>query len=108
MRHGILPGTAPEMLPGIVGAARARRLSLFAEYVDADEAPRIGLVDKVVPRESLEGEARQLGQRVCGFSASALHECKSLLARAGTLDTAGYDRAFAEAQQRCLDARVQN
>ena len=68
IRHGILPGSAPEVLPAIVGAACARRLCLFAEYVDADEALRIGLVDRVVPRESLEGAARQLGERVSGFS----------------------------------------
>jgi enoyl-CoA hydratase/carnithine racemase len=105
VRHGILPGSAPEMLAGIVGTACARRLCLFAEYVDADEALRIGLVDRVVPRESLEATARQLAERVCGFSATALRECKSLLARAGTLDAEGYERAFREAQQRCLDDR---
>jgi enoyl-CoA hydratase/carnithine racemase len=105
VRHGILPGTAPEMLPGIVGAACARRLCLFAEYVDAEEALRIGLVDRVVPRESLEAEARQLGERVSDYSPTAVRELKSLLARAGTLDADGYDRAFGEAQQRCLDAR---
>lgn len=105
VRHGILPGSAPEVLPGIVGAASARRLCLFAEYVDADEALRIGLVDRVVPRESLEAEARRLGERVSGFSSTALRECKSLLARAATFDAGGYDRAFSEAQQRCLDAR---
>jgi hypothetical protein len=42
---------------------------------------------------------------VSGFSPTALRECKSLLARARTLDAEGYDRAFREAQQRCLDAR---
>jgi enoyl-CoA hydratase/carnithine racemase len=105
VRHGILPGTAPERLPGIVGAACARRLCLFAEYVDAEEALRIGLVDRVVPRESLEAEARLLGERVSDYSPTAVRELKSLLARAGTLDADGYDRAFGEAQQRCLDAR---
>jgi enoyl-CoA hydratase/carnithine racemase len=78
---------------------------LFAEYVDADEALRIGLVDRVVPRESLDDEARRLGERVSGFSPTSLRELKSLLARAGTLDADGYDQAFGEAQQRCLDAR---
>ena len=105
LRLGILPGTAPEVLPAIVGAATARRLCLFAEYLDADEALRIGLVDRVVPRESLDAAARGLAERVLGFSATALRECKSLLARSGMLDADGYDRAFREAQQRCLDTR---
>jgi enoyl-CoA hydratase/carnithine racemase len=103
LRLGILPGSAPEVLPAIVGAATARRLCLFAEYVDADEALRINLVDRVVPRAELDATARELADRVLGFSAAALRECKSLLATAGTLDADGYERAFREAQQRCLD-----
>lgn len=105
VRHGILPGAAPELLPAIVGAACARRLCLFGEYIDADEALRIGLVDRVVPRDVLEDTARELALRVAGFSPTALRECKSLLARAGTLDANGYEGAYREAQQRCLDAR---
>jgi enoyl-CoA hydratase len=108
MRHGILPGSAPELLPAIVGAAAARRLCLFGEYVDADEALRIGLIDKVVPPEGLEDAARELAHRVSGFSRTALRECKALIARAGTLDADGYERAYREAQQRCLDEREQN
>ena len=105
LRHGILPGSAPELLPAIVGSACARRLCLFGEYVDADEALRIGLVDSVVPRDALEHTARELAERVSGFSATALRECKALLARSGELDADGYERAYREAQQRCLDAR---
>jgi enoyl-CoA hydratase/carnithine racemase len=73
--------------------------------MDADEALRIGLVDRVVPRDALAHTARELAERVCGFSATALRECKALLASAGTLDADGYERAYHAAQQRCLDAR---
>ena len=69
LRHGILPGSAPELLPRIVGSATARRLCLFGEYVDAEEALRIGLVDRLVAgRATCEEEARALAERVCGFS----------------------------------------
>jgi enoyl-CoA hydratase len=78
---------------------------LSAKDVNADEALRIGLVDRVVPRDSLDATARELAERVLGFSATALRECKALLAHASTLDADGYERAFGEAQQRCLDAR---
>jgi enoyl-CoA hydratase len=105
LRYGILPGSAPELLPAIVGSASARRLCLFGEYVNADEALRIGLVDRVVTRETLEDEARALGERMCGFSRTALRECKLLLANAGTMDTDTYEEAYREAQQRCLQAR---
>ena len=105
LRHGILPGSAPELLPAIVGSASARRLCLFGEFVDAEEALRIGLVDRVVARETLEEEARRLAERVCGFSQIALRECKALLRDAPTLDRDAYEAAYREAQQRCLDAR---
>jgi enoyl-CoA hydratase/carnithine racemase len=105
VRHGILPGSGPELLPAIVGTACARRLCLFGEYLDADEAVRIGLVDRVVAADVLEDTARELGRRVAGFSSTALRDCKALLRRAGALDADGYERAYREAQQRCLDAR---
>ena len=105
LRHGILPGSAPELLPAIVGSAAARRLCLFGEYVDAEEALRIGLVDRVVGAGTLEDEARVLAERVCGFSAVALRECKRLLATAGTMDMDTYEAAYRDAQARCLEAR---
>jgi len=105
LRHGILPGSAPELLPGIVGSASARRLCLFGEYVDAQEALRIGLVDRVVPAATLQQEARALAERVGGFSAVALRECKRLLATAGTMEMDTYEVAYREAQARCLEAR---
>ena len=49
--------------------------------------------------------ARDLADRVGGFSRTALRECKALLARAAKLNTEDYERAYVEAQQRCLDAR---
>ncbi len=105
LRHGILPGSAPELLPAIVGSAAARRLCLFGEYVDAGEALRIGLVDRVVEARRLEHEARLLGERVAGFSQIALRECKRLLKQSGSMDRDAYEGAYREAQQRCLDAR---
>jgi enoyl-CoA hydratase/carnithine racemase len=105
LRHGILPGSAPELLPAIVGSAGARRLCLFAERLDAEEALRVGLVDRVVPSEALEITARELAERVCGLSPTAVRECKALLSQAGSLDPDAYERAYRDAQQRCLDAR---
>ncbi len=105
VRHGILPGCAPQRLPGLVGTIAARRLCLFGEYVDADEALRIGLVDRVVPLAELEGTARAAAERVAGLSSTALRELKQLLRVAPTLDDEGYASAYLAAQQRCLDDR---
>jgi enoyl-CoA hydratase/carnithine racemase len=102
VRHGILPGTAPKRLAGAVGSLAARRLCLFGEYVDASEAHRLGLVDRVVALATLDDEARAVAERVAGFSTRAVRECKRLLALAPNLDDAGYETEYLAAQARCL------
>jgi enoyl-CoA hydratase/carnithine racemase len=103
VRHGILPGSAPQRLAGIVGAAAARRLCLFGEYVDGAEALRIGLVDRVVPVAELGNGARALAERAASFSPTAMRELKRLLREAPALDDPSYEAAYLSAQERCLD-----
>ena len=102
VRHGILPGSAPKRLAGAVGSLAARRLCLFGEYVDAGDAHRMGLVDRVVTHATLEDEVRAAAERVAGFSTRALRECKRLLALAPDLDDARYEHEYLAAQARCL------
>jgi 2-(1,2-epoxy-1,2-dihydrophenyl)acetyl-CoA isomerase len=85
----------------------ARRLCLFGEYVDAADALRIGLVDQVVPLDSLELTARGLADRAAGFSAETLRELKRLLQQSPTLTDEAYEVALLAAQARCLQYRVE-
>lgn len=49
IKRGIFPGTSgSQLLPRIVGASQAKRLMMFGDPVDAEEALRIGLVDLLV------------------------------------------------------------
>jgi enoyl-CoA hydratase len=103
VRHGILPGSAPQRLAGVVGTVAARRLCLFGEYIDAVEALHIGLVDRVVPRAELDPTARSLAARAASFSGTTLREVKRLLLHAPTLTDDEYETAYLAAQQRCLE-----
>ncbi|HBM55133.1 MAG TPA: enoyl-CoA hydratase, partial [Acidimicrobiaceae bacterium] len=43
------------LLPRQVGLHRAKELALLTEVIDAAEANRIGLVNRVLPDEDLDG-----------------------------------------------------
>ncbi len=96
---------APHRLAAVVGSIPARRLCLFGEYVDADEALRLGLVDRVVAVTELEPATRAAAERVAGLSAVAVRELKQLLRQAPSLDEDGYATAYLAAQERCLAER---
>jgi enoyl-CoA hydratase len=57
---GIIPGAGgTQRLPRLVGRARAAELILMGKIIGAEEAYRIGLVNKVVPADRLMGECRE-------------------------------------------------
>jgi enoyl-CoA hydratase len=61
VKLGIVPGYgATQRLPRLVGKGRALQLLLTGEMIDAEEAYRIGLVNRVVPGEHLLGVARAM------------------------------------------------
>ena len=65
VRLGIIPGYGgTQRLPRLVGPGRALELILSARNVRADEAERIGLVNRVVPQAELVAEAVKLAQTI--------------------------------------------
>ena len=79
-RVGLVPDSgATWFLPRIVGQARAAELALLGDPVSADEAARIGLVNRVVPAESLLDEARTLAARLAEGSPLAMGLTKRAL-----------------------------
>ncbi|MBW1924423.1 MAG: enoyl-CoA hydratase/isomerase family protein [Deltaproteobacteria bacterium] len=61
IKLGVLPGGGgTQRLPRLVGAGRAKEMLFSGDPIDAQEAYRIGLVNKVVPLGSLMEEAKKM------------------------------------------------
>jgi enoyl-CoA hydratase len=74
---GITPGFGgTQRLSRIVGLANAKELIYTGKVIDANEALRIGLVNKVFTCESLEEETMKLAQAIAKQSTSAVRYAK--------------------------------
>jgi 2-(1,2-epoxy-1,2-dihydrophenyl)acetyl-CoA isomerase len=86
------------LLSRLVGLLKAKELVFFAEDIPADEALRLGLCNRVVPRGVLDAAAREWGERLAAGPTFALGISKHLLGRAyeSSLETCLEDEAFAQ------------
>ncbi|HWT21259.1 MAG TPA: enoyl-CoA hydratase-related protein [Variovorax sp.] len=66
-------------LPRIVGLHRALELALLADNIDAAEAQRLGLCNRVVPAAELESETRRLVDRVAAGPTLAYGRLRRLI-----------------------------
>jgi enoyl-CoA hydratase len=64
-----------------VGIAKARELAYTGEFITAEEAFRIGLVNRLVPPEQLRAEARKLAERIASRAPLAVQLHKVMLDR---------------------------
>jgi len=74
------------LLPRLVGMGKAKELVFFGEPVPAPEAERIGLVNKVVPDDSLEATTREWAEKLAAGATRAIGMSKLLLNHAFETD----------------------
>lgn len=65
VKIGVIPAAGgTQRLPRIIGITKAKELLYTGDFVDAQEAYRLGLVNKVVPVDKLMDEAKELARKL--------------------------------------------
>jgi enoyl-CoA hydratase len=67
------------VLPLLVGLRKAKEMLFLGDRVSADEAVRLGMANRVVPREKVVDEALELAARLAELPAQALRDTKRLV-----------------------------
>lgn len=91
------------LLPKIVGQAKATELLFLGNSVDAQEAYRIGLANRVLPQEKLMEEAYALARRLKEGPLYALGVTKELLKLEADMDLEAALEVEATAQAKCME-----
>nr|BAJ46931.1 3-hydroxyacyl-CoA dehydrogenase/enoyl-CoA hydratase [Candidatus Caldarchaeum subterraneum] len=77
---GLIPGAGgTQRLPRLIGVAKALELTLLGNRISAEEAYRIGLVNKVVKPENLEQEVQSLAEKLASQPPLAVRAAKQLI-----------------------------
>jgi enoyl-CoA hydratase/carnithine racemase len=77
-RVGVMPGWGMTvLLPQAIGVRRAREMSFTGNFIDADEALQLGLVNHVVPHDELIPFTRSLAEDIVGNDADAVHQIRA-------------------------------
>jgi len=94
---------ALHLLPRIVGLGKATELVYFGDTIDAQEAHRIGLANRVVPGETLMDEAYKWAVCLKDGPLYALGVTKELLEHEGNIGLETALEMEAMAQARCME-----
>jgi len=103
VKLGIIPGFAgTQRLARLVGKGKAKELVFTGEMIDAEEACRIGLVNRVVARDQLLEETRSLALLLCDRSPSAIRLAKDAIDNGLEMDFARGSRYEADLFALCF------
>jgi len=77
VKRGLIPDNGGHwLLPRLIGWAKACEIMFLGERMDANEAARIGLVNKVVPQEELEQTTREWANKIANNAPLAVQFAK--------------------------------
>jgi enoyl-CoA hydratase/carnithine racemase len=87
VRRGIIPDMGGAyLLPRLVGTHRAKELLFTGDRIDAEEAARIGMINRAVPVDALDDEAYGMARRLANMPTVAIGAIKELVNREPDID----------------------
>ena len=89
------------LLPRRIGMHKAKELAFFGEILSASQAADFGLVNRVVPRDELDGFVAEWARRLAAGPPLALSATKAML-------DDSFSTAMAEALEREATAQIMN
>jgi enoyl-CoA hydratase len=104
VHRGLVPdtGAGTWLLPRIVGLPAALRLLYSGDFVDAEEALRLGYVSEVLAPEAVHDRAREIARTFLAGSPFAQRRIKSLVLEGLARDVPEHMRAHVEALSACF------
>ncbi len=101
--YGLVPDLGgTQLLPLIVGPARAKELIWTARRISADEAAAWGIVNRVVAPDALEEESRAFVADLASRPPLPIRFTKRLVEKAGNVPLEEGMRGEIEAQMKCI------
>ncbi len=87
VRWGVLPAAgATWKLPRTIPWCKAAEMNLMGKMIDAQEAYRLGLVNKVVPQDQVMSTAREWAEEICQMAPLAVRAAKEAMVRGLSLE----------------------
>jgi len=103
VRIGIHPGMGAEyFLARAIGRARAFELLMTGDIISAEEACRIGLVNRVVPREALMDRVMEVAEKIASMAVLPIKMLKQTIPMASRSDLADVLQTEANYQAICF------
>jgi enoyl-CoA hydratase/carnithine racemase len=102
---GVPDGGGTYLLPRLVGAAKACELLFTGDIISAQEAERLGLVNKVVPVDKLESTAAELAGKIAGGAPMSLSLIKRAIYMGDTQDIETSFRYIALMTAICMETQ---
>ena len=102
LRVGLIPDEGLLLLPHLVGLAKAYELILTTDIIDAEEAYRIGLVNKVVPHEELMPATLELAAKIASKPPISVQLAKEGIRRGLNMPTEQWKQWHSFAMRFCF------